>query len=81
MHGGGGGGHATATHLLKMGVQADVVRARGGWSTTKTLDTYYYRLHQCRDWQRLLSGEGRQATTCLVLAQQASQGEADRNAK
>ena len=47
---------ATATHLLKMGVQADVVRARGGWSATKTLDTYYPRLHQCRDWQAIYYG-------------------------
>ena len=70
---------ATATHLLKMGVQADVVRARGGWSTKKTLDTYYSRLHPCRDWQRLLSwgnAEGKPSTTCLVLAPPASQGEA-----
>ena len=48
---------ATATHLLRLGVPQTMVQARGAWSDNRTLDLYYSRLHQDKDWQELLQGE------------------------
>ena len=45
---------ATATHLLKEGVPHHLVQSRGAWTNSATLDTYYNRLHQTKDWERLL---------------------------
>ena len=48
---------ATATHLLKEGVPHALVQARGHWQTTATLDKYYARLHQIKDWTALIQGK------------------------
>jgi integrase len=59
---------ATATHLLQMAPQS-LVQARGRWASGETLDKYYARLHQEKDWEGLLGGHAkdRQATACAVL--------------
>ena len=67
---------ATATHLLARGVPAHMVQARGQWGSAKTMDDYYNRLHQTRDWQKLLHGEHdacRHSAACAVLDPSASQ--------
>ena len=48
---------ATATHLMRVGAPRHEVQARGGWSSSQTLDTYYLRLHQESNWERRLQGE------------------------
>ena len=48
---------ATATHLMRVGAPRHEVQARGGWSSSQTLDTYYLRLHQEQNWERRLQGE------------------------
>jgi integrase len=45
---------ATATHLMARGQPKEMVQARGGWSSTATLDVYYNRLHQSCDWEAML---------------------------
>jgi hypothetical protein len=61
---------ATATHLMRVGVPRHEVRARGGWSSSQTLDTYYLRLHQEANWERRLQGEIAQAgLVCRSAAQ------------
>jgi len=67
---------ATATHLLARGVPAHMVQARGQWGSAKTMDDYYNRLHQTKDWQKLLLGEHdacRHSAACAVLDPSASQ--------
>jgi hypothetical protein len=71
---------ATATHLLRQGVSHHLVKTRGAWSSSDTLDQYYNRLHQSQDWERLLEGEnasGRQSAERAVLPSSASQSEPD----
>ena len=61
---------ATATHLLKGGVSQDLIQGRGHWASRITLDQYYSRLHQHKNWQELLQGEhagGRQSAACAML--------------
>ena len=61
---------ATATHLLKKGVSQDLVQGRGHWASRITLDQYYSRLHQHKNWQAFLLGEnagGRQSAACAML--------------
>ena len=41
---------ATATHLLLKGVPQQWVQQRGQWASSTTLDQYYNRLHQHRQW-------------------------------
>ena len=45
---------ATATHLLRLGLPINWVQSRGNWTTQATLDTYYNRLHNTMNWERLL---------------------------
>ena len=54
---------ATATHLLRLGLPVGWVQTRGNWTSQSTLDTYYNRLHNTKDWSNLL------------LASPAAQGE------
>ena len=71
---------ATATHLLKEGVPHHLVQSRGAWSSSATLDTYYNRLHQTKDWERLLEGEHagvRHSADRAVLPSSASLSEPD----
>ena len=69
---------ATATHMLKKGVPQTLVQARGGWSTTATMDQYYSRLHQQTDWEDQLLGEDagkRLSANCAVSSTTVSQPE------
>ena len=71
---------ATATHLLKTGVPHHLVQSRGAWTSSATLDTYYNRLHQSANWERLLEGEDaavRHSAERAVLPSSASQSEPD----
>jgi hypothetical protein len=71
---------ATATHLLKKGVPHHLVQSRGAWTSSATLDTYYNRLHQTKDWERLLEGEHasvRHSADRAVLPSSASLSEPD----
>ena len=45
---------ATASHLLN-NVDKHLVQSRGGWTSSRTLDSYYNRLHQDIDWQEALT--------------------------
>jgi hypothetical protein len=56
---------ATATHLLESGTPQSWVQARGGWTSSGTLDNYYARLHQRKDWQGLLQGETAEIGICV----------------
>ena len=71
---------ATATHLLKEGVPHHLVQSRGAWTSSATLDVYYNRLHQTKDWERLLEGEHdvvRHSADRAVLPSSASLSEPD----
>ena len=69
---------ATATHLLQQGAPRSLVKSRGGWSSSTTLDRYYSRLHQHQNWEAILlnaSGghvEVRQSCSCFALQSNAS---------
>jgi hypothetical protein len=45
---------AAATALLKKGVPRELIKNRGGWKSTGTLDEYYSRLHHSQDWEALI---------------------------
>ena len=59
---------ATATHLLKKNVPQSLVQARGGWTSTYTMDQYYSRLHQSKNWEDSLGGDvaARHSAICAV---------------
>jgi hypothetical protein len=63
---------ATATALLRKGVDRRWVQNRGGWTSAVSLDIYYNRLHQEVDWEEKLGLEenagGRQSEVRLELA-------------
>ena len=69
---------ATASHLMEMGVPQNWVQSRGQWRTSTTLEQYYNRLHQTRDWEALMQGEhDGTRQSCDVSAPPTSSPEAE----
>ena len=61
---------AAATALLKHGVPRELIKNRGGWKTTGTLDEYYSRLHHSQNWDQLIKD-----CANSVLSSSSSSGE------
>ena len=59
---------AAATHLLKNKIPQDWIQARGHWSSSVTLDKYYNRLHQTKNWEALLMGRDEAVRLSEALA-------------
>ena len=59
---------AAATHLLKNKIPQDLIQARGHWSSSVTLDKYYNRLHQTKNWEALLMGRDEAVRLSEALA-------------
>ena len=78
---------ATATHLMRTSTPQRLIQSRGGWTSQQTLDMYYNRLHQTKDWEQILQGQNadpqgendkcRQSAQCLVLATTSAPPETD----
>ena len=71
---------AAATHLMSKNVPQNLVQSRGGWTSSATLDKYYSRLHQEKNWEELLGGTvgARHSSTCAGLSPKCPQHETDK---